>query len=197
METALERDVGAYLMQLRDDAKTYGSLSILNHWTLAAGVIFLLASGLVIAELLTGPVRGQWIWWHKGIGFVAIFWVLWTLVAHRFHQARPAPDPTYTAFELVARKAMHRVLIVGSLVLGVSGVLMSLFRDRGIDVMGLFAIPGQGEVDWIAGPASVVHQWGGYVMLAAVLGHALAALKHHFVSRDTTLVRMFGRRQPA
>ncbi len=182
-------------MQVRDDAQRYGALSIFNHWVLAIGIIGLLASGLVLAELLSGPARGPWVWWHKAFGFAAIFWVVWMEVAHRLQKVRPRPDPTYTPFELKARKTMHHILIAGALVLGISGTMMSLFRGRGIDVFGLFTVPPVGEIAWIGDAANFVHTWGGYVLIAAVLAHAGAALKHHFVSRDGTLVRMLGRQQ--
>ncbi len=180
---------------LRDDARSYGGLSILNHWVLALGVIFLLVSGLVIAEWLTGAVRGQWIWWHKTFGVVATFWVGWMVLAHRLHGERP--EPGCTAFEVRARHAMHRVLIARTLVRAVSGTAMSLFRDRGIDVFGLVTIRGLGEVPWLADVGALVHSWGGYLLLAAVLAHPMAALEHRFVSLDATLARMLGRRPQA
>ncbi|TVQ39634.1 MAG: cytochrome b [Geminicoccaceae bacterium] len=184
-------------MQLRDDAKTYGAISIVNHWVLAIGIIGLLISGLVIAELLSGPARAPWVWWHKAFGFVAIFWIIWMEAAHRLQKVRPQPDPNYTAFELTARKISHHFLVIGTLALAISGSFMSVFRGREIDVFGWFAVPPVGEIPWIADSANFVHTWGGYLLIAAVLAHAGAALKHHFVSRDNTLARMLGRRQHA
>ncbi|MFW5834002.1 MAG: cytochrome b [Pseudomonadota bacterium] len=180
-------------MQLRDDARTYGVLSMVNHWVLAFGMIFLLGSGLMIAQILEGDARMPMLWWHKGLGFLAIFWGVWTVVSHVFQPVRPEADPTYKPFERVARRAMHWVLIGGTLVLGISGTMMSLFNGRPIDVMGLFTIPGLSEVPWIAGTSAFVHQWVGYLIVAAVLAHIAAALKHHFVNQDATLARMMGR----
>jgi cytochrome b561 len=38
-----------------------------------------------------------------------------------------------------------------------------------------------------------VHVIGGWLLLAAVVGHAAVALKHHVLDHDATFARMVGR----
>lgn len=38
----------------------------------------------------------------------------------------------------------------------------------------------------------VLHQWGGYLLIGAVILHMIGALKHHLMDRDGTLRRMLG-----
>jgi len=75
-----------------------------------------------------------------------------------------------------------------------SGYLISTADGRPISVFGWFevpalltSIPNQEDV------AGLVHEYlaWGLVILAGL--HGLAALKHHFIDRDPTLLRMFGR----
>ena len=41
--------------------------------------------------------------------------------------------------------------------------------------------------------AGLIHEYLAWALVIFAALHALAALKHHFVDRDATLVRMFGR----
>jgi len=91
-------------------------------------------------------------------------------------------------------KLGHLALYAGLFALMISGYLISTADGRGIEVFGLFevpatltTIPDQEDV------AGVVHEYlaWGLVIFAGL--HALAALKHHFIDRDATLVRMLGR----
>jgi cytochrome b561 len=74
-----------------------------------------------------------------------------------------------------------------------SGYLISTADGRGIDVFGLFSLPatlsGVENQEDIAGK---VHQSLAFILVALVVLHALAALKHHFLDRDATLKRMLG-----
>jgi len=182
-------------MRVRDNADTFGGVSIVNHWMLAAVMIALLLSGFVIGELLAddSAVRSAIIHPHKAVGVLLTAWVVWMLAWWRIQPSRPGPMPGAAGWEAAARKAMHGFLIVGTAVLILSGVVMSLFSDHAIDVFGLFVIPSQGEVGWLAGPAHAIHEIGGWIMLGAVAAHALVAVKHHLVDRDPTLARMTGR----
>jgi len=38
----------------------------------------------------------------------------------------------------------------------------------------------------------LIHAWLGYLLLGLILLHVTGALKHHFIDRDATLVRMLG-----
>jgi cytochrome b561 len=76
----------------------------------------------------------------------------------------------------------------------ISGYLISTAEGQPVSVFGwfeipalLFGLPQQADI------AGIVHLWlaWGVVIISAL--HALAALKHHFMDRDSTLVRMLGR----
>ena len=90
---------------------------------------------------------------------------------------------------------MHRLMYVLMYLLLLSGYLISTADGRGINVFGLFTVPAsisglQNQAD-IAGE---VHQWFAFTLIALVVLHVLAALKHHLVNRDQTLKRMLSSR---
>jgi cytochrome b561 len=80
------------------------------------------------------------------------------------------------------------------LALMIAGYLISTADGRPIDVFNLFSVPatlhGLADQEDIAGEIHEILAWA-LVLLAGV--HALAALKHHFINRDSTLLKMLGR----
>jgi len=75
-----------------------------------------------------------------------------------------------------------------------SGYLISTADGRAIEVFGWFdvpatitSIPNQEDV------AGLVHKFAAFLLIGLVVLHAAAALKHHFIDRDRTLLRIFGR----
>ncbi len=68
---------------------------------------------------------------------------------------------------------------------------MSIYAGREVSAFGLI-IPPQDKVEEIAGFAGAVHQYAAWALIGLLILHIGAALKHHFIDRDTTLRRMIG-----
>ena len=109
------------------------------------------------------------------------------------HRDRPGALPGTPKPEAMARAGMHVLLLVGTLVLTLSGVLMSIFNGHAVNVLSLFTIPAQAENQTIGGLAHQVHTVVGWVLVAAVAAHAAVGVKHHVVDHDETFQRMLGR----
>jgi cytochrome b561 len=130
---------------------------------------------------------------HKSIGLL-LFAVMLGRVLWRWLSPPPAALPNHGRMTRLASKLGHGFLYLGLLVLMLSGYLISTADGRPIEVFGLFsvpatlpAIPNQEDV------AGLVHEYLAWALVIFAGIHALAALKHHFIDRDLTLVRMFGR----
>ncbi|GIU09815.1 hypothetical protein TUM4261_18750 [Shewanella sp. c952] len=77
-----------------------------------------------------------------------------------------------------------------------SGYLISTADDRGIWVFDWFEIPSFGAiVDDQADIAGVIHQYAAYSLIGLAIVHAIGALKHHFIDKDSTLLRMIKTQQ--
>lgn len=183
-------------MQWRNSPHTYGLTSIVLHWLVAVAVFGLFGLGLWMVGLdyysswyRTAPDL------HKSIGLtlfaLMLFRVLW-----RFLSPAPQALPSHDARTRLASKAGHLLLYVGLFALMLSGYLISTADGRGIAVFGLFEVPATltslPDQEDLAG---VVHEYLAWGLLIFAGLHALAALKHHFIDCDATLVRMFGRTQ--
>jgi cytochrome b561 len=181
-------------MQWRNSSSHYGLVSILMHWLVALTVFGLFALGYWMVELdyysgwyKTAPDL------HKSIGLL-LFAVMLGRLLWRWISPPPASLPNHGRLTRVASRLGHSFLYLGLFVLMIAGYLISTADGRGIEVFGLFtvpatltSIPGQEDV------AGMVHKYLGWALVIFAGIHGLAALKHHVIDRDRTLVRIFGR----
>lgn len=181
-------------MQWRNSSSHYGLVSIFMHWLVAVVVFGLFGLGYWMVGLdyysswrQTAPDL------HKGIGLV-LFAVMLARVLWRWFSPPPASLPNHGRMTRMASKLGHSFLYLGLFVLMISGYLISTADGRGIPVFGLFevpasltSIPDQEDV------AGLVHEYLAWTLVIFAGVHALAAFKHHFIDRDRTLTRMFGR----
>lgn len=177
-------------MGWRNSAGGYGLTQILLHWTVFAAIAFLIPLGLWMTELDYYDAwynRGPDL--HRSVGVLLGMLIVARVVA-RLLQVRPTPLTT-SRFERVAAHAVHALLYALPLLLVISGYLLSTADGRAIDVFDWFSIPatlqGLERQEDIAGD---VHFVLAMVLLALVVVHAAAALRHHIVLKDATLRRM-------
>ncbi|WP_339408917.1 cytochrome b [Pseudomonas sp. EA_35y_Pfl2_R5] len=181
-------------MQWRNSTSHYGLVSIVLHWLVALVVFGLFGLGYWMVDLdyysswrQTAPDL------HKSIGLV-LFAVMLARVVWRRVSPPPASLPNHGRMTRLASKLGHGFLYLGLFVLMISGYLISTADGRGIPVFGLFEVPASltsiPDQEDIAG---LVHEYLAWTLVIFAGVHALAALKHHFIDRDRTLARMFGR----
>jgi cytochrome b561 len=183
------------LHQTRAPDGAYGPVSRLNHWLVAVGMIAALAAGLGIEHLPLDPETRRWLLgWHRTIGVTVLAAGLWRL---GWRLARGFPEPagaSSPAKEALAR-ALHWTLIAATILMPLTGILMTIFDGRALVLAGALAIPAVAETAWLAEGAEAVHALVGTALVGLIGLHVAAALKHHFIDGDATLVRMITGRQ--
>ena len=113
----------------------------------------------------------------------------------RIGQITPRHLPSHTAVERKLGKIMHQMLYLLVFIIMISGYLISTADGRGIAVFEFFDVPALGvSIENQEDIAGLVHKWLAYLLIALVVLHAWAALKHHFIDKDDTLKRMMGKR---
>lgn len=173
-----------------------GTTTVGLHWLLAIAMIGMIAFGLYLEDMPKGDGKAALIWWHKGLGVAVLVFALWRFGV-RMAQGFPAPlSPARPSLQRMA-SITHWFLLLGTLFMPVSGMMMSIGKNRAIDVLGLFTIPAFGEYPLLDQIGHIVHGLGGKLLIAAIVLHVVGALKHQFVDKDGTLARMAGRRVPA
>ncbi len=172
-------------------ATNYGLISIVLHWITALTIIGLFGLGFWMVELgyydsyyRAAPAL------HKSIGltFALIFLLrlFW-----RIYQLKPTPLASHSQLEKRAALWVHRTLYLLIFITMLSGYFISTADNRGIEVFGLITIPSMGAfVDNQEDLAGVIHKYVAYLVVAIATIHALAAIKHHLIDKDKTMLRI-------
>ena len=181
-------------MPAKNTPSRYGWLSIALHWGMALTVIGMFALGIWMRELsYYDPWYKDAPAIHKSIG-ILLFLMLIVRIVWRNINIRPTDDPALKPWERTTAHLTHIALYGLMFALMIAGYLISTADGRAIEVFGWFQVPATlydlPEQEDIAGEIHELIAWA-LILLAGV--HALAALKHHFINRDTTLLKMLGR----
>lgn len=191
-------------MSLKNTADSYGRIAKWFHWTTAA--LFLAAYVSVyyrqwFTEKQT-PENMTALQIHLSVG-VSIAVIVALRVIWRLMNRAPADEPGTPLTHLAAHLghlALYAVMIVapitGYLGTGVNTDFFFLFEIPKFESTALFqsvVAEGMGlDFKTFEKPIDFIHKdvLGAWLIWLLVLGHAGAALYHHFVLRDRTLVKM-------
>lgn len=176
----------------------YTTVAIILHWVMALGVTALAAIGLVMTHLTLSPMRlFQLYQLHKSIG-VTILVAAFLRLGWRLMNPPPALPDAMPAIEKAAAAGSHLILYVFLFALPFTGwalVSASVFNIPTV-LYGVIPWPHLPILSTLADKAPVeallktVHAYGAYALIALVVVHAAAALRHHFIVGDDVLIRM-------
>jgi cytochrome b561 len=131
---------------------------------------------------------------HRSIGVLLVFaWVL--RLAWRIKAVSPQPLAQQRLVIGLA-KLMHGLLYLLIPLTGLAGYLISTADGRGVEVFQWFTVPATlTRIENQEDLAGEVHWYLALTLVSGASLHALAALKHHFIDKDSTLTRMLGMKQ--
>jgi cytochrome b561 len=172
-------------MILRNTRESWGGVAKTLHWSAAVLIFAMLGLGLTMVHGGLGAgAKFEAYQLHKSTGF---FVLAVMLVRGLWRIANPPPTERRLA------RALHRgfyVLIVSMIA---SGWLMVSASPLPLPAH----LPGGFVVPNLTGPNALleartkfVHEVVSKLLIAAILLHVAAALKHHFADKDTVLLRM-------
>ena len=181
-------------MHWKNSTTHFGLIAVTLHWLTAITIFSLFALGLWMTGL---DYYDSWYkqgpWWHKSIG-ITLFLVIMFRLLWRVLTPPPTPLPDHKPWEIKLAHIAHLLLYLLVVAVMISGYLISTADNRPIEVFGWFEVPatitGLPNQEDIAG---WVHLIMAYILIALASLHAAAAVKHHFIDRDRTLKRIFGR----
>ncbi|MBO1923078.1 cytochrome b [Thiomicrorhabdus sp. 6S3-12] len=169
------------------------------HWLVAFGMIAMLASGIYMDEAEVFALYP----WHKSFGVLLLAFILWRIY-WRVKNGWLEPVREYKPLEITLSKVVHWVLIIGTVLMPISGMMMSGLGGHGIPFFGLELMARNPDPQnpqeviavnaTLAGLGKTLHGLGGNLIILAVVLHIAGALKHHFIDKDVTLKRMTGQR---
>ena len=178
-------------MLMTNSRLRFGLFSKLLHWTLALLMLGLIGLGWYMVGL---TYYDKWynasLHYHKSLGLLALALAVVKL-GWQVYTPAPRPLATLQPWEKTAAKLMHYLLWGMLLLIPVTGYLISTSAGKPIQLFNWFAIPAIVDVGEALRELAIdIHFYLAYATLLLVIGHAGAALKHHFINRDETLQRM-------
>ncbi|MDR9828715.1 cytochrome b [Vibrio sp. FNV 38] len=181
----------------RDTESQFAPVTLLLHWVVGLTMIGLLGVGVYMVETKAFALFP----WHKSFG-ILIFGFVLLRVVWRIKNGWPIPAGHYSKVEHILGHTVHWVLILGTLIMPVSGFLNSALGGFGVEFFGLELVAKNVDPDnakkavalneGLYSIAHGMHYWVGYVLIGATVLHVAGAFKHHIVDKDGTLRRMLG-----
>lgn len=174
-------------------AERYSRVAIWFHWTIALLVIANLAIGLLHESLLSGVSGAMGL--HKSIGLTVLALTAGRVAWRLMHPAPPLPGHVSRVERGVAH-LVHVVLYALLVILPLTGWMMASGAKRyPLNWFGLFPVPYLPIAPDLAGVGHDGHEVLGWLMLALIVLHVGAALRHHFILRDGIVLRMMPARR--
>ena len=177
-------------MQISNSDRAWGAVQQGLHWFIVVAVISQLTIGLIFANLPENdPQAGTLFGVHATLG-LTIFLIM--LVRFFWRQANPVPalPDTLKPFEKRIAVANHwafYALIIG---LPIGGYLMVNAHGFAVPFFGIELPKLLGKNEALEEAFEFLHIGGAFTLMALILLHVAAALRHEFLLRDNTLRRM-------
>ncbi len=181
-------------VQITNTQSRYGLVSVFLHWSIALLTVSLFFLGIWMVEL---DYYDNWYqlapWWQKGLGVVTLI----LLIARgfwRLYNASPSGLETISKAQQKIAHSVHFLMNFLILLICISGYLIVTAKGKALIVFDWFSVPALvTSVNNLEDLAGDVHYVMAYLLMGLVVLHMFAALFHHFISKDRTLKRMFGK----
>lgn len=189
----------------------YNKVSIILHWLVGLALLCMFAVGFWMSDLpkdapkaatldlfnwgiytLTFPEplspRAFYFNLHKSLGVTLLALILFRLFWRLTHPV-PALPSTMKSWEKTLAEVVHKSMYVLMLVMPVSGLLMAVYSKYGVVWFGIPLISGL-DIPVVRDAFKESHEMIGIVLLAVIVLHTLAAIKHKVVDKDDVMKRM-------
>jgi cytochrome b561 len=175
-------------MRLKNNENHFGLIALIFHWIMAFLIIGLLAEGLYMVSLSVSLHKLKLYGWHKEYGLIVLGLVI---VRLSWRLMNTVPQLSLPWLELLAARLVHYAFYAFMFAMPITGWLVTSAAGLPPSFFGLCTLPGL-----VAPNAELLHlfSWAhkglGYGLIATIVLHSSAALKHHFINKDDILRRM-------
>ncbi|MBI5264241.1 MAG: cytochrome b [Bradyrhizobium sp.] len=178
-------------MQIRNSSQHYGAVAMALHWLVLALIVVSWLTGEFSDAFPKGPPRDAAIFAHVTLGLSIIAFAVARL-CWRFADPPPAPEEsTLGQWTEWASQAVHYIIYALLFAIPALGIVALFARGKALSIFGLFEIASPWVADrTFAHNMGEVHEVLVNVLLILVVLHAAAALVHHYILKDRTLLRM-------
>ena len=168
----------------------YTTPAIVLHWLVALLIFVAFPLGLYMHELPLSPDKLKLYSYHKWIGITILMLASLRVVWRLTHTPPPLPADM-AVWQRRASQVVHGLLYALILAIPLSGWLMSSAKGFQTVWFGVLPLPDLIGKDKALGESlAELHEVLNFTLLALVVLHVGAALKHHFLERQPFMQRM-------
>lgn len=176
----------------QDPIRRYSNVAATFHWVVVALVLTQATLGFTFAFSEPGPGRDAVFIWHKSVG-ATIFILVLARLAYRLKNPPPPFPPELPAWERYAAVWNHRLFYLLLLAMPIVGFIAvsGLAKGPTTPLIGGIMIPVIPGISEETGElAGEIHELAAFLLVALIVIHIGAALKHQFVDHSRAAGRM-------
>ncbi len=177
-------------MEKNTNSQEWSLLSKAFHWLSAALIAVQIPLGFYADSLKLSTLKLDMFVWHKSLGMLVLVLVILRML-WRIKSTIPAPV-SGAAIEKYLASTAHGLLYLLMLALPISGWVTSSAANFPVKLFWLIPLPAiTGPDTALKSLAAEVHEICVFALIIILLMHIGAALRHHFLLRDSALKRMW------
>ncbi len=178
-------------MRLRNSAAGYGAVPQIIHWITVVLVIVAWSLGQADDIFPKGAARAASVFVHISAGLAVLAMVVLRMFWRLVDPPPPAEHTMLGPWLDRAGRLTHYVLYALLIAAPISGVVLQFARGESLPLFGLTQIASPWAADRaFAHSVKEIHEVAANALVIVAAVHAAAALVHHWVLRDRTLIRM-------
>lgn len=172
----------------------YSTPAVVLHWLLTLLIAFMAALGWFMMSVEEEPGAQRWFDLHRSVGLVVAALVLLRLLWRLFHRPEPLPAGV-PPWQAKLSRLVQWLLYLAMVLVPVTGIVGASHTRAGIAFFGT-ALPRWATPDRATAQQFFqIHSALVWVLVALVVVHTLAGLKHLLVDRDRVFARMWPARR--
>jgi cytochrome b561 len=175
---------------MRNTENHWGWPSKLLHWLTAILIFIQIPLGFYAEELKLSPLKLDLFVWHKSIGMLVLLLAILRLLWRINGTIPKTPDASQLQRRL--SQLAHALLYSLMIALPISGWIITSAANIPTKLFWLIKLPAiTGPDEALKSMASEVHEICVTMLIIILVVHIGAALRHHFILRDSILKRMW------
>lgn len=175
------------------DQKTdwrYGKPAIVLHWLLALLITFLVGLGWYMMAIEDQPNSGWYFNLHKSFGLIAFGLILARIIWRLGHKPAALPE-RLPAWQVKISTLTHWLLYAAMFVMPITGFIGASLGKDGVAFFGADLPRWLNQNSNLAEQFIYIHENAAWVLVALVVVHAMAGLKHLLIDKDGVFQRMW------
>jgi cytochrome b561/polyisoprenoid-binding protein YceI len=185
------------LSMIRNTQDSWGSPAKFFHWATAVLVFVQFALGWMAVSWRLSPTKAHLYVWHKSVGMLLLALVVMRLM-WRLTNRSPAFPADMPQWQRHCARASYVLLYAVLIAMPLTGWILNSAANVPVHLFWLIPLPTITSPSRSTAALAALAHLTAFVLLTALLAvHIVAALRHHFTSRNDVLLRMLpGTRAP-